>query len=157
VLTEDGEVEPYRESWYRIGDMGLIDMAGRLHVHGRDRAVHRMGYTLYPEEIERKAERCGAPVRVLSFPHPRRGCDLVFVVLDPSGGAPADWHRTFRDLLPRYEQPNRVAVVPEFPLTSNGKVDVAALRAHLNAPADGSDDGSSPHHGPSEDTEGARS
>lgn len=137
-LDAGGQIVPPAPGWYPTDDLGHLDRSGNLHVIGRRHAVHRRGYTLYPESIGRRAEECGRPVQVVPVDDERRGCALVFVVCDPSGGSPQEWRRRICAVLPRYEHPNRVHVVDEFPVTSNGKVDRAGLRVLVTSgPADG--------------------
>ncbi|WP_369272599.1 class I adenylate-forming enzyme family protein [Streptomyces sp. R11] len=129
-LAPDRTLDPVvRTGWYPTADLGHLDAEGNLHVHGRNRAVHRLGFTLYPESLERKAEHCGRPVKVVAAQHVRRGASLHFVVADPDDGEPCDWRRRLAPHLADYEQPNSVHVVREFPLGANGKVDTAALGA----------------------------
>lgn len=118
------------EPWFRTRDLGYLDAFGNLHVRGRRNAVHRMGHTLYPEDLERRAEECGAPVKVIALDDDRRGAALVFFVQDAQGDTPA-WRRRLRDHLAPFERPNDVVVVAEFPRNRNGKVDTAALRRKL--------------------------
>ncbi|MGW7557325.1 class I adenylate-forming enzyme family protein [Streptomyces rimosus] len=128
-LLEDGTLTPVRHTtWYPTADLGRFDEAGNLHVVGRNQAVHRLGFTLYPESLERKAEAAGRQVKVLAVEDRRRGSALHFVVADPEGGAPAEWRRRLATHLAEYEQPNAVHVVESFPLSPNGKVDAGALR-----------------------------
>lgn len=54
--------------WQATGDLGHLDAGDNLHVLGRKFAVHRMGYTLYPELIERKAAAEGCPTRIVPLP-----------------------------------------------------------------------------------------
>ncbi|MEU2560354.1 class I adenylate-forming enzyme family protein [Streptomyces longispororuber] len=126
-LAEDGTLDPVEQGWYRTGDLGHLDAAGNLFVAGRKLAVHRMGYTLYPEIIERKAAAAGCTVKVVALPDDARGSELVFFVEDPSGQDAAAWRRRIKDALPAYEHPNRVVVVDSFPLNRNGKPDRRAL------------------------------
>ncbi|MER7402481.1 class I adenylate-forming enzyme family protein [Streptomyces sp. NPDC000070] len=127
-LKPDGTLVPVVDTgWYPTADLGHLDADGHLHVHGRNRAVHRLGFTLYPESLERKAENCGRPVKVVAARDERRGASLHFVVADPDGGEPRDWRRRLAPHLAEYEQPNAVHVVREFPLGTNGKVDNRAL------------------------------
>ncbi|WP_330239810.1 class I adenylate-forming enzyme family protein [Streptomyces sp. NBC_00525] len=129
-LAADGALDPVVDTgWYPTADLGHLDAEGNLHVHGRNRAVHRLGFTLYPESLERKAELCGRPVKVVAAQDVRRGASLHFVVADPDGGEPRDWRRRLAPHLADYEQPNSVHVIREFPLGTNGKVDTAALGA----------------------------
>ncbi|HEY8532689.1 MAG TPA: fatty acid--CoA ligase family protein [Micromonospora sp.] len=131
-LDDNGEVVPLQAGeWYRTNDLARLDADGNLHVVGRRNAVHRLGYTLYPQSIERKAEECGRPVAVVPIEDERRGVALAFFVADPDGNDAAYWRRRISSLLPAYEQPNVVRVVDQFPLNRNGKVDTAALRQML--------------------------
>ncbi|MFH8407851.1 class I adenylate-forming enzyme family protein [Streptomyces sp. NPDC018019] len=128
-LLEDGTLAPVRRTvWYPTADLGRFDEEGNLHVVGRNQAVHRLGFTLYPESLERKAEAVGRQVKVLATEDSRRGSALHFVVADPEGGEPAEWRRRLAAHLAEYEQPNAVHVVESFPLSANGKVDARALR-----------------------------
>ncbi|MBE1530422.1 class I adenylate-forming enzyme family protein [Actinomadura algeriensis] len=127
-LSADGIAPVDHRAGYRTGDLGFQDADGNLHVLGRKSAVHRSGHTLYPEAIERTAERCGRPVKIVALDDDRRGAQLVFVVADPDGDTPHAWWERLRALLPAYEQPNRVLVVDRLPLNRTGKVDAAELR-----------------------------
>lgn len=128
-LGPDGILEPLdRTAWFRTGDLGSWLPGGQLAVVGREMAVHRMGHTLYPDIIERKAEACGLPIKVVALEDERRGSALVFVIESQHTRATTEWRRDFQRILPAYEQPNAVLVVPHLPLLSNGKVDVLRLR-----------------------------
>ncbi|MFI0712818.1 class I adenylate-forming enzyme family protein [Streptomyces inhibens] len=131
-LQEDGSLTPVDpDAWYPTADLGSVDAEGTVRVVGRNQAVHRLGFTLYPESLERRAEACGRPVKVLAVDDQRRGSALHFVVADPEGEAPLTWRRRLAEHLAEYEQPNAVHVVGHFPLTANGKPDTRALRAQL--------------------------
>lgn len=127
-LAQDGSVAPLESQEYHTQDLGYWDTKGNLYVVGRKYAVHRLGHTLYPESIERRAEACGRPVKIVALDDERRGCQLVFVVADPDGSSAQLWRREIDALLPSYEQPNRVLVVDQFPLNANGKPDMVELR-----------------------------
>lgn len=128
LLGEDGEPVPVLDRDYRTHDLGWLDDQGNLTLVGRKQAVHRLGHTIYPDALVEKVERCGRPVRVIPFDNERLGSELVFVVADEQDRSPGHWRARFADELAEYERPNRVVVVPEFPLNLNGKVDVEALR-----------------------------
>ncbi|WP_329112789.1 class I adenylate-forming enzyme family protein [Streptomyces sp. NBC_01353] len=132
-LTEIGTVAPpTRTEHYRTGDLGYRDESGNLHVLGRKFAVHRLGHTLYPEVLERKAEACGRPVKIVSLEDARRGHELTFVVEDPAEEEPRLWRQRICALLPPYEQPNHVLVMNRFPVNHRGKTDVSALTEHVH-------------------------
>jgi long-chain acyl-CoA synthetase len=132
-LGPDGTVQPRPAGPYRTEDLGYVDAAGNLFVVGRKLAVHRLGYTLYPEAIERRAEACGRAVKVVPIDDERRGCQLVFVVADGQGGSAQFWRREIDLLLPPHERPNRVLVVDELPCNANGKPDRERLVAYVSA------------------------
>lgn len=129
-LHSDGGISP-REPSYRTQDIGFVDAEGNVAVVGRKLAVHRLGHTLYPEAIERRAEACGQQVKVVPLDDPRLGSRLVFVVADPERRGPRYWRREIGSLLAEHELPNRVLVVDEMPLGATGKPDAAALRAFV--------------------------
>ncbi|MFI1539607.1 class I adenylate-forming enzyme family protein [Streptomyces anandii] len=129
LIAEDGTVQPAPSGWQPTGDLGRLDEHGNLFVLGRKLAVHRNGYTLYPEVIERKAEAAQCPVRIVPLPDERRGTQLVFLVEDEQERDAAHWREVFNGLLPAFEQPNRVVVLDRFPLNRNGKPDKRALES----------------------------
>ncbi|MGQ0842186.1 class I adenylate-forming enzyme family protein [Actinokineospora sp.] len=129
LLDADGSFVPVHDEWVRTGDLGHLDPHGNLHVVGRKQAVHRMGYTLYPESLRRQAERCGHQVAVIAVDEERRGCQLVFFVEDAEGRDSRFWRGRFAALLAEYERPNVVTVLDRFPINTNGKVDQVALLA----------------------------
>lgn len=127
-LGGHGELEPAAPGWAKTGDLGRIDADGNLSVLGRKHAVHRLGYTIYPDLIEHRVSEAGHRARVVPVPDDKAGSLLVFFVEDETGRDAGHWRTVLRDLLPAYEQPNRVTVLDKFPLNRNGKVDKIRLR-----------------------------
>jgi long-chain acyl-CoA synthetase len=127
-LTENGEIASPTSPWYDTGDLGMFDADGNLHVIGRKHAVHRMGYTLYPASLEKKAEACGYPIKVIALDEERKGCRLHFFIADPEGRSPQFWKKQIYPLLAPYETPDEIWVMQQFPLNHNGKVDLFQLR-----------------------------
>ncbi len=127
TIAEDGSLIPFPDGWYRTGDLGRIDEHGNVSVLGRKLAVNRMGYTIYPEAVERKAEELGCSVKIVSRPDERGGAQLIFFVADDQRREPRYWRDLLTVALPVYEQPNRVHVLDSFPLTRNGKTDKKKL------------------------------
>lgn len=139
-LGEDGEIVPVPGPVHHTGDIGLVDEDGHVVPVGRKRAVHRDGLTLYPDHLAELAGAAGAPTQVVAVDDERRGVRLVFVVADARGRGHEHWKRAFRTVLARYEQPDDVLVVPEFPLNHTGKPDPAALETlAMTAPSTPSD------------------
>ncbi|MFB7917437.1 class I adenylate-forming enzyme family protein [Streptomyces sp. NPDC056061] len=126
-LAEDGGIDSFPTGWQPTGDLGYLDAQDNLYVLGRKFAVHRMGYTLYPELIERKAAVSHISTRIVPLPDERRGAQLVFFVEDEERREASYWRDRLCEVLPAYEQPNRVVVLESFPLNRNGKPDKKAL------------------------------
>ncbi|MFD4636370.1 class I adenylate-forming enzyme family protein [Lentzea sp. NPDC058436] len=122
-LGPEGTVTPVERDWYATNDFGYLDTDGNLFIAGRKTAVHRNGYTLHPEIIERTLAEHGCTTMIAAVPCDRRGSTLVFYVEDEQNGDPARWRELINSVLPKYEQPNRVSVVERFPLNRNGKPD----------------------------------
>ncbi|MEU8279390.1 class I adenylate-forming enzyme family protein [Microbispora bryophytorum] len=136
-LDLNGDLTPAARGWRRSGDFGRLDEHGNLFVLGRKLAVHRMGYTLYPEQIEARITEAGCSAKVIAVPDDRRGSSLVFFVEDEAGADAAHWRERICAVLPAYEQPNRVVVLTRLPLNRNGKPDRKALeRLALGASAE---------------------
>ncbi|MFB7776202.1 SDR family NAD(P)-dependent oxidoreductase [Streptomyces bauhiniae] len=140
VLADpEGEADG-EERWYRTGDLVRRDVEGRMTYVGRaDRQVKVRGFRIEPGEVER---------RVLAHPAVRQAyvCTrrdeagrnelLAFVV---PGGEPGDlsfdaYDRHLTTGLPTYMRPHHTHLVPELPLTANGKVDREALLRDAPAP-----------------------
>jgi len=132
-LEADGLLVPAAGGWARTGDLGLLDADGNLTVLGRKFAVQRMGHTVYPEIVERKAARAGCSARVVALPDERWGARLVFFVEDEEGREAAYWRELLGAALPRYERPNEVVVFDRFPLNRNGKPDKRELERRARA------------------------
>ncbi|UUU25880.1 AMP-binding enzyme [Streptomyces sp. DSM 40750] len=102
---------------------------------GRKFAVHRMGYTLYPEIIEHKPAASSCNAKVVALPDERRGCELVCFVEDEQRRDRAYWREVVNELRPALERPNHIEVVERFPLNRSGKPakrqlgDLAAAKA----------------------------
>ncbi|MEU7145424.1 aldehyde dehydrogenase family protein [Nocardia sp. NPDC046473] len=127
VLEPGGRVRPVKRHRFHTDDVGFLDVHGNLRVLGRKNAVHRFGHTLYPDALAEKASACGAPVRVIPVDSAERGTQLVFFVADAAERPVAHWRQLIRPLLAEHERPNRIIVLPEFPLNNVGKTDRQAL------------------------------
>ncbi|WP_298182629.1 class I adenylate-forming enzyme family protein [Saccharomonospora sp.] len=132
VIHGDG-LHPQPRGMFRTGDFGYLDEHGGLHVIGRRGAVHRRGNTLYPDALSRKAAQLGVEVHIVPTPGRNGDVRLVFLVEDPSDADALTWRRRLESVLARYEAPDRVLVLPEFPRLSNGKTDIVQLTAFAEA------------------------
>jgi acyl-CoA synthetase (AMP-forming)/AMP-acid ligase II len=122
-LDEHGEISPIERGWFASGDFGRLTEDGSLHILGRKRAVHRMGYTLYPDMIERRMSEAGCRAKIVAIPCERRGSQLIAFVEDDQDLGIEHWRAVAAAALPGYEVPDRMVVIESFPLNRNGKPD----------------------------------
>ena len=120
---------------YRTGDLarrrpdGAFDFLGR-----RDRQVKIDGKRVEPGEIEDALRRSGAIANaVVSAARAPSGATVLTAYVTPST-ASGDRSALMSELrsrlvqsLPSHMRPSQIVVVEDFPLTSNGKVDLARL------------------------------
>ncbi len=132
---------PFREGekMYRTGDLGRWLPDGTIEFRGRaDRQVKVRGRRLELAEVEHHISQF-APFRsVVVLAHAKAAGENSLVAYVQSDG-PVDrpgLRQYLAGKLPDYMVPGRYVEVSAMPLTSNGKVDVAALAALAERPAD---------------------
>jgi O-succinylbenzoic acid--CoA ligase len=125
------------DGWFRTGDLGRLDTAGRLTVRGRaDDVINTGGRKVVPGEVAAALESCPGvrEVAVVGQPDAEWGERVVAVVVpdDPSDPPALELLRLHvKERLPRYAAPSRVVVVDAVPLLPSGKYDIARLRLEL--------------------------
>jgi o-succinylbenzoate---CoA ligase len=125
------------DGWFRTGDLGRLDEAGRLTVRGRaDDVINTGGHKVVPGEVAAALESCPGvrDVAVMGQPDPEWGERVVAVVApadpaDPPGLELLRLH--VRERLPRYAAPSRVVMVDAVPMLPSGKHDIVRLRQEL--------------------------
>ena len=113
---------------YRTGDIGAFRPDGELELAGRkDHQIKYHGYRIEPGEIEFAIrEVTGLPESLVVLREVGGEAELVAYLVGPP--AP-DLRERLAARLPAYMVPAYVVALPRFPLTTNGKVDRAALPA----------------------------
>jgi acyl-CoA synthetase (AMP-forming)/AMP-acid ligase II len=121
--------------WVHTGDVGSLDAAGYLRLHGRRSEMFiRGGFNVHPGEIEDLLARHPKVARaaVLGVPDPvfgERGWAFV-VARDPADPPTLEELRRFVGAeLASFKRPDGLTLLAELPLTPMFKVDKRALRA----------------------------
>ncbi|MFF0264304.1 amino acid adenylation domain-containing protein [Kribbella sp. NPDC004536] len=120
------------ERAYRTGDLVRFLPDGNLQFLGRtDDQVKIRGVRIEPHEVERALERHDAVSRAAVVVQHRGSevCLVAYVVPSRAGVAGEDLRRFLRGLLPAAMIPATVGLLTSMPLSANGKIDRAALRA----------------------------
>lgn len=128
--------EALRDGWFRTGDVGRLDAAGRFWFTDRlKRVIISGGENIYPAELERVLQ--GVPglreCAVIGRPDPRWGEVPVAVVVAAPEFDEAEMSAHFERQLARFKHPRGVIRVAELPRTALGKVQVEKLRGIIEA------------------------
>jgi O-succinylbenzoic acid--CoA ligase len=125
------------DGWFRTGDLGVLDDAGRLAVRGRaDDVINTGGHKVVPGEVAAALQTCPGirDAAVVGQPDPEWGERVVAVVVPADPGDPPAvelLRRHVRERLPRYAIPSRVVMVDAVPMLPSGKHDIVRLRQEL--------------------------
>ena len=125
------------DGWFRTGDLGALDAAGRLRVRGRaDDVINTGGHKVVPGEVAAALQACPGvrDAAVVGQPDPEWGERVVAVVVpaDPGDPPALELLRSHvRERLPRYAIPSRVVMIDAVPMLPSGKHDIVRLRQEL--------------------------
>jgi fatty-acyl-CoA synthase len=113
------------DGYLRTGDLGSLDYAGVLRIHGRAREmIIRGGENIYPIEVEDVLFRHPAvtAVAVIGFPSRRWGEEVGAVVQlsTPIGSAELEAHAA--SFVAHFKVPRHWRFVEAFPMTAAGKI-----------------------------------
>ena len=133
-LRPDLTGQAMADGWFVTSDVGVVDAAGCVAVHGRaDEMINTGGEKVAPGEVAAALELCPG-VReavVIGQPDPEWGERVTAVVVPVDTAHPpalAELRATLGRRLPHYAVPRALVLVPEVPLLASGKPDLAALR-----------------------------
>lgn len=121
------------DGWFRTGDLGRIDHAGRVHVLGRlDEAIITGGEKVAPGTVESAVARATGAQFACAFgvDDAEWGQRVAVVVQsdEPWDSLAARLASGLEELSP-YERPGLLAVLAKLPLATGGKLDRRRLRA----------------------------
>ncbi len=133
-----GTSKDFHAGFMSSGDVGYLDVNGRLFIVGRDdEMIVSGGENVYPIEVEKTlaAHPDVAEAAVVGVDDEQYGQRLAaFVVLSPGAQATPDTLKQHvRENLANYKVPREIAILDELPRGSTGKI----LRAELQSRAGG--------------------
>lgn len=132
-MPEKTAAELRADGFFITGDLGMVDEDGYVHIVGRQKdLIIAGGYNIYPKEVELALDATEGVLEsaVIGVPHPDLG-EAVLGVIVPAAGAAPDMDAILRDLatgMARFKLPRALAVLPELPRNTMGKVQKNLLR-----------------------------
>ena len=126
--------EELRDSGFFItGDLGQCDAQGYLTIVGRGKdLVISGGFNIYPKEVEMALDALPGVLEsaVIGVPHPDLGEAVVAVVVAHPGASPDPeaLRAQLAGQLARFKQPKHIALRPDLPRNTMGKVQKNLLR-----------------------------
>lgn len=123
----------FAQGWYRTGDSGIIDAAGRIVLTGRLKdEINRGGQKIQPADVDQVVARHPDVVEACTFAIPDAASGEIVgiaVQLSPDTSADVAALRAWcADRLRREAIPERWFVVTEIPKTARGKVNREQVR-----------------------------
>lgn len=124
--------------YYRTGDMVRQDANGDLLFLGRnDRQIKLRGYRIELDEVEtilkRHSDVIAAMVCVVQNDNNNKFLTAAVLTTDESNIETVELVAFCQKYLPSYAVPNNIVILNEFPRTSSGKTDLAAIKNILTA------------------------
>jgi acyl-CoA synthetase (AMP-forming)/AMP-acid ligase II len=131
-----GQTKDVQDGFMASGDLGYLDVAGRLFVVGRDdEMIVSGGENVYPIEVEKALATHPAVVEAsaIGVDDEQFGQRLAaFVVLQPGASAtPEMLKQHVRENLANYKVPREVVLLDQLPRNAVGKIVRSELKAHL--------------------------
>lgn len=131
-MPEKTASEFRKDGFFITGDLGTVDVHGRLSIVGRAKdLVISGGYNIYPKEVERVLDEMPEVLEsaVIGVPHPDFGEAVVAVIVpvnEPVTLTQID--AALGSQLARFKQPKQIVNVDSLPRNTMGKVQKNVLR-----------------------------
>ena len=119
---------------YRSGDRGMWLPDGNIVFLGRnDKQVKLRGYRIELEEVETALSNLPDIKQALIIHKPEDEGHLIAYIISDRLLEELDLKNTLKKVLPEYMIPSHFVAIDDIPLTTNGKLDTAALPDPLSA------------------------
>jgi amino acid adenylation domain-containing protein len=116
---------------YRTGDLARFLSDGNIEFLGRiDQQIKIRGFRVEPAEIESVLKKNAAVQHAIVIPRDENGDKRLVAYVIPANDSKqlaSELRAYVQQLLPDYMVPSAIVCVDSFPLTRNGKIDIAAL------------------------------
>ncbi|WP_134680541.1 malonate--CoA ligase [Paracoccus ravus] len=137
-MPEKTREELREDGFFLTGDIGVIDPDGYVSIVGRQKdLIITGGFNVYPKEIELILDEQPGVLEsaVVGVPHPDFGEGVVAVLVAAPDSAPdlVRIRTALEQSLARFKQPKHIAVLPELPRNTMGKVQKNLLRKELES------------------------
>lgn len=119
------------DSWFRTGDVGVIDEDGRLSLVGRDKDLIIVGgFNIYPIEIEQLLDALPgvSESAVIGVPHPDMGEGVVAILVADGAALDDKTLQVALSGLAKFKRPRRFIWLDTLPRNAMGKVQKQTLR-----------------------------
>ncbi len=127
VFTEDG--------WFKSGDLGRFDEAGRLHIVGRTKElIIHSGFNVYPAEVEAVLTEHRDVIVAAVVGRKVEGNEEVVAFVtcrEGAGLSEAALQAFLRDRLAAYKVPAQIVIAQELPAAPTGKILKSGLLEHF--------------------------
>jgi oxalate---CoA ligase len=117
-------------SWFRTGDLGMIDADGYLWLIGRlKEMINRGGEKIAPREIDEVLLQHPAVAEAIAFglPHPSWGEEVAVAVVLKTEATEKELIAFARARLADYKVPRKLFIVAQIPRTATGKIQRRAV------------------------------
>lgn len=125
--------ESFVDGWFITGDVGALDVDGRLSLEGRaSDMIITGGLNVYPKEIEMALDAIDGVTEsaVVGVPHPDFGEAVIAVIVGKADQS--DVNAALTSSLARFKHPKFIDWVDTLPRNAMGKVQKNELRDHYD-------------------------
>ena len=119
------------DGYFKTGDIGMLDEAGRLTLSGRSKdLIIAGGYNIYPKEIEAVLDAVPgvSESAVIGIPHPDMGEGVVAILVADEAPVEDAILQNAISTLAKFKRPRKILWINELPRNAMGKVQKQILR-----------------------------